>query len=294
VKRPTESLRLAELIEIYAAKPGIQSEQVARYRRFWKEFAKIVGIETIRELSHEHVEKYEAKINDGDLAPKSIKHRYSGIRTVIAYALKRGKGIEDCRKALDVLAMLEAGNTVSLDPNPISPADFWAIHGAAEKAGDKVFAALMLFALNAAMYSSEVGAVRWDEIKLGPAEFATRRNKSKVPRVACLWPETVKAVKALPRDRETIFNTRIQAYNRFSVHRMWEKYRDDAKLPNVTFAMIRDAAFTIGCRISSDAARVLSGHRFSGAVDSYVLRQPQFVRDVCDAIRKEFFAGRPK
>lgn len=56
----------------------------------------------------------------------------------------------------------------------------------------------------------------------------------------------------------------------------------------VTFSQIRDAAFTAACRLSLDQARVLSGHRLPGAVDHYVLRQPQFVAPVCAAIRTEF------
>jgi hypothetical protein len=55
-----------------------------------------------------------------------------------------------------------------------------------------------------------------------------------------------------------------------------------------TFAQIRDAAFTAACRVSLDQARVLAGHRMPGAVDHYVLRQPQFVRKACEAIRTLF------
>ena len=293
--KPALSPTLDELIECYAAKQGITREEVTRCRHFWKEFTDIIGLKTIGELEHEHIERYEAKVADMDLAPKSVKHRYTRIRTVIAYAMKRGKGQDDCRRALDKLAMLEVENVHSLDPNPIAPADFWKIQAAAVAAGDKTFAALMLFALNAALYSSEIGAVRWEDVDLNRGEFATRRNKTKVPRVCCLWPETVKALKALARDRETIFNTRVQPYQRFSIHREWTRYRTDANVKEgVTFAMLRDAAFTTACRTSVDQARVLAGHRLPGAVDHYVLRNPRFVSDVCGAIRQEFYGAKKR
>jgi integrase len=293
--RPEPSPTLAELIDVYAAKPGVTAEEIGRVKRFWKEFSDIVGVKTIRELTHELVERYEATINQMDLAPKSVKHRYSRIRTVIAYGLRRGKGQEDCRKALDALAMLESAESDNLDPNPIAPADFWAIHQAALDAGDTTFAAMMLFALNAAQYPSEVGSVRCAEVDLERREFSTRRNKTKVPRVAVLWPETIKAIKTLPRDREQIFCTRIQAYNRMSIFRDWKKYREAAGVKDgVTFAQIRDAAFTEACRKNLDQARVLSGHRLPGAVDNYVLRQPNFVADVCEAIRDHFYSAKAR
>jgi integrase len=296
LRPPTASPPLADLIETYANKAGISPEEISRVKRYWKEFTTIVGVKTIREITHDHAEQYEAKLAEGDLAPKSIKHRYSGVRTVIAYAMKRGKGTDDCRHTLDILAMLEIEHTNSLDPNPITPEDFWKVHAAAEKAGDKVFAAMLLMALNAALYSSEAGAVRWDEIDLSRGEFVTRRNKTRVPRVAVLWPETIKALKSLPRERETVFNTTIQAYNRFSAHRTWTRYRIEAKVKGgVTFAQIRDGSFTTACRVSLDQAKILAGHRLSGATDNYVLRNPQFVAEVCAAIRHAYVSKvRPK
>lgn len=291
LERPTQSPKLIDLIEVYAAKPGLSADEVARCRRFWKEFIEITAITTLRELTHEHVERYEAAIREKTLSPKSIKHRYTRIRTVIAYAMKRGKGQDDCRKALDKLAMLEVEGVNNLDPNPISRTDFLAIHAAALKAGDTTFAALLLMSMNAALYSSEVGAVRWDDLDLERGEYATRRNKTKVPRVAVLWPETIKALKAIPRDRDTVFNTSRQAYKRFSIHREWTKYREAAGIRDgVTFAMIRDAAFTTACRVNLDQARVLAGHRLPGAVDHYVLRQPQYVAPACGAIRDQLFS----
>lgn len=96
----------------------------------------------------------------------------------------------------------------------------------------------------------------------------------------------------MPQERGTIFNTSVQAYNRFSVHRDWTKCRKaaDPKCA-ATFAMIRDAVFTLACRVSLDQARVLAGHRLSGATDHYILRAQQFLKDACEAIRREFFAA---
>lgn len=293
IQRPDESPKLADIVKVYLKKPNLSPEEGRRTLRFWNEFTKIVGVTTVGEIRHAQVERYEAKINETDLGPKSIKHRYSRVKTVLSYALKRGRNPEHCRKALDTLAMLEVETPDSLDPNPIKPSEFWAIHKAATDAGDDMFAAMMLFSLNAALYPSEAGDVRWSDIDLERGEFVTRRRKTSVPRIAVLWPETIEALKKLPQERETVFNTPRTNYKRFSNFRDWKIYRDSVKLPDVKFNQIRDAAFTAACRVSLDQARVLAGHRMPGAVDAYVLRQPQFVAQACEGIRQTFMPALP-
>lgn len=291
VKRPTVSPKLDELGELYAVKPGLSSNEASRSRLFWKEFCKAVAVETIRDITHDHIVNYEAAILAKDYAPKSILHRHRKIRTVFAFAIKRGRGVEDCRRALDMTAMLEVKNAHPLDPKPISVKDFWAIHGKAKVAGDTVFATLMLTSLNAAMYGGEVAALKWEEVDLARGELVTRRSKTGVSRVAVLWPEVIKALKKLERRGDYMFNSLRRSYVVNSVLKMWRKYREAACLgDNVTFSQIRDAGFTIACRSASlDQARVLAGHRLPGATDFYVRRNPQFVAAACEAIRSEFF-----
>ncbi|HEV2294070.1 MAG TPA: tyrosine-type recombinase/integrase [Tepidisphaeraceae bacterium] len=292
LKRPTTSPTLKEIGELYAAKPGLSTNEAGRSRLFWSEFTRACGVERVREITHECVAAYETKIRKTGLSPKSMLHRFRKVRTILAYSIKRGRGVEDCRKALDITAMLEVKEHTPLDPRPIAVDDFWKIYAAAEKAEDKTFAAMLLLALNAALYPGEVAAVKWEELDLRAGTFATRRSKTGVSRVACLWAETVRALKDLPRRGDYVFNTKVRSYTVFSALDSWRKYRTAAKLGDeIVFSMIRDAAFTIACRASTlDQARVLAGHRLPGASDHYIRRAPQFVVDACRAIRAEFYA----
>jgi integrase len=295
MEEPIESPKLGEILKLYIAKPGLTVNEIGRSKLFWGEFTRAVGVQTAREIKHDQIAAYEKSVQGRGLSPKSILHRYRKIRTMLAYAIKRGKGASDCRKALDVTEMLEVKNHTPLDPRPIAPKQFWAIYDAAVAAKDHTFAAMLLVVLNMAGYAGEVAALKWEEINLKTGEVATRRLKTGVPRVCVLWPETLKALKKLPQQGEYLFYTKVRSYTVFSALDSWRKYRDAAKLPDaLVFGQVRDAAFTIACRTSLDAARVLAGHRLPGAVDHYVLRQPQFVKDVCDAIRKEFFTSRRK
>ena len=296
LQKPAGSPALKEVGELYAGKPGLSANEAGRSRLFWKEFVKAAGVETVREIDHDAVTRYEASLAGGGYAPKSILHRYSKLRTILAYAIKRGKGRDDCRRALDVLAMLEVKNAHPLNPRPIAPQAFWKIHAAAEKAGDAVYAALLLTALNACMYSGEVSALKWEEVDLKAGELATKRPKTEVCRVAALWPETVTALSSLPRQGDHVFYTSHRSYTTFSVLEKFRRFRETAGLgEETTFSMIRDAAFSIACSAGSlEATRALAGHRLPGVTDFYLKRNVCFVADACAAVRAAFFEGRPR
>ena len=291
LKQPTASPTLAELGELYAGKPGLSTNEVSRSKLFWKEFCKAVKVLTVRELTHDHIATYEAQIIAGKYAPKSILHRYRKVRTVLAFAIKRGRGIEDCRRALDTTAMLEIIDAQPLDPRPISTAVFWKIHRAATGAGDTMYATMILTSANLAMYAGEASALKWDELNLDTGEVVTRRPKTGVSRVGILWPETIAALKKLPRKGEYIFYTRARSYTVFSALADWRKYREAVGLgEETTFGMIRDFSFTVAARISVDQARVIAGHRLPGQADAYVRRDPSFVAAACQAIRTALYS----
>lgn len=80
--------------------------------------------------------------------------------------------------------------------------------------------------LNLAMYPGEISALRRDEANLETGEVITRRPKTGVVRVGILWPETIAALKALPRDREQIFCSRRRSFTAQLVWHWWKPYRD--------------------------------------------------------------------
>jgi hypothetical protein len=105
-----------------------------------------------------------------------------------------------------------------------------------------------------------------------------------------LWPETVKAIRGLPRRNEWVFNTRVRSFTIYSVVAHWVRYRRAAGVSDeVTFAWIRDAAYTTGSDVAVHQATVLAGHRLPGVSDNYLRRHPRFVADACAAIHRQFF-----
>lgn len=294
LRKPTPSAKLSALIQTYTSKPSLSANEASRSKLFWKEFTAAVGVDRIAEVGHDQVVTYEQSVLASGLSPKSIHHRFSKIRTVVAYGLKRGLDIPGCRHALDVLAMLEVKDAHPIDPRPISPKDFWAIHAQAVEANDATFATMMLTALNCCAYGGEIAAMKWSEFDLNGGFYVGRRPKTKISRVAVLWPEVVVGLKKIrPREGvDFIFNSARRSFTTNAVLKLWRKYRVAAKVDeNVTFGCIRDASYSLACQSASlDQAKVLAGHAFSGTSDHYIRRNPEFVADACAAIRRAFYA----
>ena len=292
VKKPTPSAKLPALLATYTAKPKLSPNEVTRSNLFWGEFAKAVGVSTIGGVGHEQIRDYEKAVLAMDLSTKSDHHRFTKVKTIIAYALKRGLDTEGCRRALDAAAMLDAGHRNENDPRPIAPVQFWKVLAEAKKAGDETFVALMLTALNTCSYGGEVASIKWSDIDLKAGTYIGRRPKTGVSRVATLWPEVIIALKKVPkRDGvDAIFNTGVRSHTILSVLRAWRRHRKAAGFAEeLTFGQIRDAAYSIACQTASlDQAKALAGHRFPGMSDAYVRRRPAFVAPACEAIRTEF------
>lgn len=292
LKPPADKLTLVDALQVYGDFAKVSRDEHARIRRAWEEFSGIVGVDTVADVTNEVAEQYESALGKLALAPKTTKHRIGAVRTVLAFCIKRGKGVVHCRAALDALAMLTVKNANPLDPRPIAVDDFWSIYKAARKAGDKPFVAMLLLGLNCAMYSSEVALLKWSDLDLKRGTLATRRNKTNVPRIAVLWPETLQALEALtPHESiSRVFYTLSGGpVYRQLINRGWLAYRGAAGVADdVVFSQLRDAAFTVAAQHDIDQARLLNGHKLAGAADNYVLRQPRAVAEVCEAIRGEF------
>lgn len=292
LKPPPQTVKLSALLAAYVTKPKLSANEITRSNLFWREFTKAVSVNTIGQVGHEQMAAYEKAVLAMGLSTKSDHHRFTKIKTIIAYGLKRGMDTEGCRRALDAAAMLDAHHRNENDPRPIDPAAFWKVYAAAEKVGDRSYTALLLMALNCCCYGGEVASILWSQVDLKVGTYVGRRPKTGVSRVAVLWPEVITALKKIPkRDGvDAIFNTSIRSHTILSVLRAWRRYRNAAGYgEELTFGQIRDAAYSIACQSGTlDQAKALAGHRFPGMADAYVRRRPDFVGPACNAIRRAF------
>ena len=180
------------------------------------------------------------------------------------------------------------------DPQPISVKAFAKLLDAS----DEKFKAIYLLSLNAALYPSEVAAVEKSHVNLSKRTLVMDRGKSGRPRIAVLWNETVKAIRAYqksqPHGSEFLFvNDAGGPFSGAIIGNNHRKIRKQAKAPRVRFDQIRDGAETASVLGGADVAhaKLLAGHAISGMTDKYVKRNPKMVADACEAIRAHYFGG---
>ena len=147
------------------------------------------------------------------------------------------------------------------------------------EAADQPIRAMILLGINCGMTQAEVSGLEWADIDLDAAVLDTIRHKTAVERVATLWPETVSALREIPRKTNTdrVFTTRHgNAYVRHDVNkdgtfrardniaREFAKLtkRAGVKLPTgVGFAKLRHTFRTVADNVrDANAIRRVMGH----------------------------------
>jgi integrase len=287
---PEPSPTLGAVGEEYFTRPDLSEKESNKCKATWGDFARSVGVATLRELKPELVAQWGAKIKRAGLAAKTVAHRYSRIRTILNHFRTTGRAIDDVRHALDCCAVLKAPETTSLDPHPISPEDFRTLLTKAE--GEE--GAMLLVALNAAFYAVDIARLKWSDLDLERGVYHARRGKTKVARAAVLWKQTITSLQALQRsdDDEYVFHkANGQPHTDTTIRKLFWALRERAGVAKaVQLADLRDGAFTAaasGEGVEFRHAQVLAGHR-SGISDAYVRRSPMMVAKACEAVGRAY------
>lgn len=285
---PAPSATLDEVGTLYFANAKISENWLAKSKQFWAEFIAIIGTKNLRELTQDDIIRYGDQIKNADNAPTYARQRFGAIKAILNYPPKRGKWAEDAKRAVALCAVLVPPRKSATDPKPIAPQDFQKLLAAA----NTQMQALLLLALNCAMYGGEVAALNWSDVDLTKATLVTARNKTGIVRIATLWPRTIKVLKALQtrKDVDALFLTEAGTQASYLIiNRAFKKLRKVAKLPAVQFSQIRDGAYTAAVEAGTDLnlCRLLAGHS-TGISDHYVKRRPGMVAPACQAIAKAY------
>jgi len=299
VKPPPPSISLSDIGEMYSRRPLQSSDHWSRkIRRIWQEFIKLVGATYIRDITRESMIRYRDAIYKKQKEGKSrtfVAHRFGGVKAVLRYARSEVERPEEISRVVDLCVVFKLPRKERVAPKPIKPEHFRRLLDAVE--GEPKWKAMFLLALNAAMYPSEVAAVKRSNIDLDAGTLSMERGKTGVPRVAVLWRRTINAIRdyqsAEPHESEFVFVSRTGApFSDNHVSRNFCKRRDAAELPKtLQFAHIRDGAYSAAYNASGvgeKEAKVLAGHK-SGMTDHYVVRSPSVVAAACAAIERHYF-----
>ena len=296
IKPPEPSLSIDVVGELYFDRPKGTGNWKAKSKRFWNQFTEIVAAQTVRDITADDINRYHdtiyEKYREGGLSPTFVFHRFGTVKTIFSHALNKGRDADELQRVLSLCRMLIPPEKNGLDPQPITPEHFGKLLDVA----DSMWEAFLLIALNAAMYPSEVAAIRKNEIDLDAATLVMTRAKTRTPRIAVLWSRTIRAIQAYqrqhPHESQHLFvSGNGSPYEAQNVSRRFATLRRKAKLPDsIKFNQIRDGAYTAAIEGGADAlrAQLLAGHR-TGIKDHYVKRNPTMVADCCLAIEQHYF-----
>ena len=266
--------------------------------RFWNEFAEIVSVDKVSEITTDHVRSYlesgYAAYQTGK-SPTYVSNRFATIKTIFNHALKQQLDTENVSRVIQFLKMLEAPtkkNRVNL--HVVEPRDFKLL---LEKA-DARMRAILLLSLNAAFLPVDVIRIQKDSVDWKTGYLRDIRTKTGIPRIACLWKRTTTALKAylkeFPHDHPEIFVSEygepMQLANQ--VAKRFNKLREISGVDkSVKFAHLRKSSETAAILGGADSLHVdmLMGHSATGVKDNYLLRKPEMVRDACAAIEAHYF-----
>ncbi|MCH8968604.1 MAG: tyrosine-type recombinase/integrase [Planctomycetes bacterium] len=307
IEPPKPSLPLRELANLYLSKSVDPTICERRTTRRFMEFAKIVGVKTVKKISHEHIEQYGNSIHkDGRRRghkPSWMGIRFNAIKTVFAYALKRGRDQSEIARVLLLLKMLAApkdmtGSTAA----SVSREDLHALLGCA----DDRMRAMMLVGLNCAFYPCDLRRVPASAVDLENGYLVFPRTKigKPIPRVAVLWERTIEAIRcyqsAHPHNAvdeqsgETLLfdghkGERVKAS---TIRGFVAALRGMAGVPEFQFNQLRDGAYTaiIEAGIDITQGEILMGHSVGGVKDAYIERRPEIVRAACEAVEQHYFS----
>lgn len=263
----------------------------------WEEFIDHIGVKYANSITEERIQKYAADIlsrYDKGKSQAYVKSRFGSIKTIIAFAARKGIDSTELERVLRLCKMhFEMPAPPPPNPQPISPEQFQALLDIA----DVRQKAILLSALNFCMKSGEVADLIKSDIDFEKGTLVTTRNKTGATRIAVLWKRTADAIRAYlkkhPHHAEHLFNSRIGTpLTAKAAGRIVIQLRRKAKLPeSVCFDTIRDGGYTAAIEggASETHAKLLAGHSVRMS-DHYVRRNPKMVADACEAIERHYFS----
>lgn len=286
---PKDALKLQKLIDLYSLKNESVGRTKGQVRAAWGKLTDITGATRLDELTTERLKDFRQKIVESGIAATGAAQIFAKIKAVLSFALKYGEDSTQLTAAIGRMKCLYAPKSDSRpEPKPISREAFHKLLSVA----DDEWRLMLLLGLNCAFYIEDLCVLKWDELDLQAGTFKGIRNKTKVARVAVLWPETVKALNKWPHRGKSPYVFTSQTGTRFNGASRYDTYKslkDRAKVSD-SFSSLRDASYTTAAQNCEERyARVLAGHRSPGLQDSYVLRNPQFVKPATDAVYAYFF-----
>jgi integrase len=293
-------------------KDAITQKEWAKAKTWWGEFCRCVSPDTlVRDLDFDAFDLYGSWVttqenlaspHTGKRRTKNFRrNRFHMIRTILNFAgrCRRISPEELARLKWEWAEPLTSPKRPRRKKTKIRAEEFKAMLDAAKTAQDRC---MLLLALNGALYNQDLAELTWDCLDLDARTMVLFRGKRDadqyegIVRVAVLWPETVDALKELRRQacRKHVFvSPSARPMHPDTIYDHLKRLKTNAGITRgFTPRNLRDTATTIAARNAPQAQyKVLMGHKLQGSDDDYIVKNPHFVADACNAVHRHFFDG---
>ena len=299
------SLTLKKIGEMYCNRENkpLSKGEKDDTERWWADFCRIVEVDTIREVTEEHIKKYHKIITKMASSDVYQKHRLKKLKTVLYYAKREESFKDDINRVLEYTDYFKGKYLDSnpSNPTPISREIFFKIYNVA----DEQYKLIMLISANCGFTPVDIEDLQWSMLDLKRGTLQMRRKKrGRVLRIAVLWKRIIKQLKQLQQmqtDSKYVFlNSGGKPYTAGAVSSKWSRLRAKAKIKQTqqepaTFESLRDTAQTEPSATCLDQnIDCLMGHS-CGISDRYKLRDPKkLVGKVCNVLENYYFPGTNK
>ncbi len=312
-------ITLTEILNLYmnrTLKP-ISPQNKKETRIFWTEFAKLVDVENIDELTLVLMNKYQNEVHKvaksktyrphwlskdsrkslkGKTASSTwINHRLHKVKTILNNSLSFIEDSTDITRVISYTNHFHLAEANKPNPTPITREDFWKLY----KTADTKWKAILTLSVNAGLYLKDVEDIAKDEINFKKSELRMKRRKTGITRIAVLHPLTIKALNNYlakeNADTDYLFvNTKGNKLDAHNTRNMFSKLRKKAGVSDkVKFADLRDGTATTAAEatnVNSNEIKYILGHS-NGITDFYADRRSaqKLVGNVCKAISDYYF-----
>ncbi len=279
-------LSLQAIIERYAEdKTFAYKRQTTDARTIWSVFAESVTVDSLEDITNEMLQRYKKAV-ESRYALRTQKNHYDCIQSILSHAAAVFRAHRAMIQSQKLEFRLNCQNwsqdkkrkAKRSKAKPMKPEVFRKMLAQA-RGQSKLAYALYLSAANFAMHGKEATDIRHDDLDFDSMWLSSYREKDSVQRVAVIWNETAKAIKAFlesdenHNDPEFLFSdANGKTMNINSIVSLNRKLREEADLSDsVKFDGIRSMTSTAMGAENLIAQKWVMGHT-TGELDGYTIR----------------------
>lgn len=295
---PEHSIRLEKLLSLFIDRDDpLGKQQRLDATNYWNQFCKTIKVKTVREITKEHIKKFNKYVRSSKYAPRTKKNILDMVVGVFDHALKEIDNSSDINEINTVLGYCKSKfkrptKGIKRKPQKFSRDDFDKVY----KIDDSETKAMLMLALNTGMKQTAITEVKVADIDFNANTLSNERPKTGVIRSAILMEETVEAIKEWLKirsfDSDYLFlNDDNEKCNLNYFSRIWNKIRKETGI-KAEFRHIRDSVQNIPVEagVEFNLVKILLGQEIPGISNSYTERNPQKTKTAVRAIYKYYFA----